>query len=314
MEEHKGQILWVDDEIELLRPHIQFLKEKGYDVSTATNGEDAVALVRSTTFDLVFLDEMMPGMGGLRTLAEIKELHPALPVIMVTKNEEETLMEEAIGVKISDYLIKPVNPSQILLACKKFLEGKKIARAAISKDYTQEFSQISLALMSDPGYRDWVEIYARLVGWAMELDAHPELGLTQTLGDQIKESNLAFGKYVERHYRDWVEQDDGPSGALPRDRRPLRSPRAPDGQVRHACSSSTVSAWTSGWSWRQLLQEYFAITKEYYYQHPAHGDAVLEECHLQRVVPERPGSAVPRALGEERGRREQPEQVRTAVP
>jgi len=264
MDENKRHILWVDDEIELLRPHIRFLEEKGYDVSTTTNGEDAVALVRSTPFDLVFLDEMMPGMGGLRTLAEIKELHPTLPVIMVTKNEAETLMEEAIGVKISDYLIKPVNPSQILMACKKFLEGKKIARAAISKDYTQEFSQISLALMSDPGYRDWVEIYSRLVGWAMELDAHPELGLTQTLGDQIKESNLAFGKFVERNYRDWVEQTKD---------RPVLSHEIVDRYVVPELQTGKsvilfvidclrLDQWLV---MEELLQEYFAITKEYYY-------------------------------------------------
>ena len=126
MEEEKGKVLWVDDEIELLRPHVRYLGEKGYAVDTATNGEDAVAMVREAEYDLVFLDEMMSGMGGLRTLAEIKELRPNLPVIMITKNEEESLMEEAIGQKISDYLTKPVNPSQVLMACKKFLEGRKI--------------------------------------------------------------------------------------------------------------------------------------------------------------------------------------------
>jgi CheY-like chemotaxis protein len=264
MDENRGHILWVDDEIELLRSHIQFLTEKGYEVSTTTNGEDAVALVRSTAFDLVFLDEMMPGMGGLRTLAEIKELHPALPVIMVTKNEEETLMEEAIGDKISDYLIKPVNPSQILMACKKFLEGKKIARAAISKDYTQEFSQISLALMSDPGYRDWVEIYTRLAGWAIELDEHPELGLTQTLGDQIRESNLAFGKFVERNYRNWVEQT--------RDRPTLSHEIVDRYVVPELHSGKSVMLFVIDClrldQWlvmEDILQEYFSITKEYYY-------------------------------------------------
>ena len=140
MEEQKGHILWVDDEIDLLRPHIAFLREKGYDVATATNGEDAARPRPRPPFDLVFLDEMMPGMGGLEPWRKIKDLRPNLPVVMVTKNEEESLMEEAIGVKISDYLTKPVNPSQILLACKKFLEGKRITRAAVSKDYIQEFN------------------------------------------------------------------------------------------------------------------------------------------------------------------------------
>jgi CheY-like chemotaxis protein len=205
MDELKGKILWVDDEIDLLSPHITLLKERGYAVVTATNGEDAITLVRESPFDLVFLDEMMPGMGGLETLAVIKDLRPNLPVVMVTKNEEESLMEEAIGVKISDYLIKPVNPSQILLACKKFLEGKRITSAAVSKDYIQEFNQISLALMQEPGYQEWVDIYTRLVSWGIELDAHQELGLKQTFLDQMRECNLAFGKYIEKNYRAWVE-------------------------------------------------------------------------------------------------------------
>lgn len=206
MEELKGHILWVDDEIDLLSPHIRFLTEKGYSVDTATNGEDAIELVRNSAFDLVFLDEMMPGMGGLKTLAIIKDIRPAVPVIMVTKNEEESLMEEAIGVKISDYLIKPVNPSQVLMACKKFLEGKRITSEAVSKDYTRGFSQISMALMQDPGYEEWIDIYNRLVDWALELDSHPELGFKQTYLDQMRECNLAFGKYVEKNYRDWMER------------------------------------------------------------------------------------------------------------
>src|SRR3990170_7957355 len=128
------KILWVDDEIDLLKSHVMLLQEKGYDVETAANGEDAVEKVKGEPFDLVFLDEMMPGMGGLRTLARIKEIVPALPVVMVTKNEAESLMEEAIGGKISDYLTKPVNPSQVLLTCKKFLEGKKITSEHVSRD------------------------------------------------------------------------------------------------------------------------------------------------------------------------------------
>jgi len=176
MEDSKGHILWVDDEIELLRAHIRLLAERGYAVETASNGEDAVSMVRRSGFDLVFLDEMMSGMGGLETLAEIKEMRPNLPVVMVTKNEEESLMEDAIGGKISDYLIKPVNPSQVLAACKKFLEKKQILGAAVSKDYIQGFNQIAASLVSTPGYEDWIDIYTRLVGWSLELDEHPELG------------------------------------------------------------------------------------------------------------------------------------------
>ncbi len=264
MEDTKGKILWVDDEIDLLRPHIRYLVERGYSVDTATNGEDAVDLVRQTGFDLVFLDEMMTGMGGLRTLAEIKEMRPALPVIMITKNEEESLMEEAIGDKISDYLTKPVNPSQVLMACKKILEGKKIAGAAVSRDYIQEFNSISSRVQGEPGYEDWIEIYARLVSWSLELDAHPELGLKQTLLDQYRECNLAFGKFVERRYRDWAEQGKN---------RPVLSlevmdrfvlPELQDGRsvILFVVDCLRLDQWMQ---MESVLQEYYAISKQFYY-------------------------------------------------
>lgn len=264
MEEVKGKILWVDDEIEMLRPHIRYLVDKGYSVDTATNGEDAIDLVRGTGFDLVFLDEMMTGKGGLETLAEIKEMRPNLPVVMVTKNEEESLMEEAIGDKISDYLTKPVNPSQVLMACKKILERKKITGAAVSKDYTQEFRTISARVLGDTGNEDWIDIYTRLVGWSMELDEHPELGLKQTLLDQFRESNLAFGKYVERHYRDWLEQSKG---------RPPLSTEVLDHfvfpELQHGKSiilfiidCLRLDQWLI---MEAALQEYYAVSKQYYY-------------------------------------------------
>ena len=264
MEEHKGKILWVDDEIELLRPHIRFLEEKGYSVDTATNGEDAIASVKDNDFDLVFLDEMMAGMGGLRALAEIKELRPNLPVVMITKNEEESLMEEAIGVKISDYLIKPVNPSQVLMACKKFLERKKITGAAVSKDYIQEFNQISLALMNDLQHDQWSDLYARLVSWGIELDEHPELGLKQTLIDQTRECNLAFGKYIERNYRNWVEQTT---------ERPILSLEVVDryvipelGEGKSVFFFVIDCLRLDQWLVMEgVLQEYFSISKDYYF-------------------------------------------------
>jgi CheY-like chemotaxis protein len=210
MSSTKGKILWVDDEIELLRPHILFLKEKGYDVETATNGEDAVELVTKKRFDLVFLDEMMAGMGGLRTLSEIKDTRPELPVVMVTKSEDEGLMENAIGGKISDYLTKPVNPSQILLACKKFLEGKKIESEYVSRDYLKEFNEISTSLFSAPDHDDWVQIYNKLVGWSMDFDAHPELGLKDTLIDQYRTANQEFSNYIEKNYKHWLESSKRP--------------------------------------------------------------------------------------------------------
>ena len=264
MEELKGRILWVDDEIDLLRPHIAYLADRGYSVSSATNGEDALALVRTTPFDLVFLDEMMPGMGGLETLGKIKDLRPNLPIVMVTKNEAESLMEEAIGVKISDYLIKPVNPSQILLACKKFLEGKRITSEAVSKDYIQEFNAITHALTEAPGYAEWIAIYTRLVNWGIELDAHPELGLKQTFLDQNRECNLAFGKYIEKHYRNWVEQtkDRPPLSHELIDRFLLPELETGKSVFFFVIDCMRLDQWLM---FEDVLQEFYDIRKEYYF-------------------------------------------------
>jgi len=204
------KLIWVDDEIELLRSHIIFLSEKGYDVDSATNGEDAVSMVRNTNYDLMFLDEMMAGMGGLETLAKIKEFKPNLPVVMITKSEEESLMNEAIGGKIRDYLTKPVNPSQVLLVCKKILEGKKISGEYAAKDYLQDFNEISRSLMGSMDYNDWLNIYLKLVNWSIELDRHPEVGLKQTLSDQFKEANKEFSKFVENNYRHWITNQANP--------------------------------------------------------------------------------------------------------
>jgi CheY-like chemotaxis protein len=264
MDDPKGRILWVDDEIELLRPHIRLLKERGYVVDTASNAEDAVTMVRQTGFDLVFLDEMMPGRGGLEALSEIKELRPGVPVVMVTKNEEESLMEEAIGSKINDYLVKPVNPSQVLAACKKFLEKKKITGAAVSKDYIQEFNAIGSLLQTEPGYLEWIDIYTRLVGWSLEMDDHPELGLKQTLLDQFRECNLAFGKYVERNYRDWMEQSSN---------RPILSLEVvdkfliPELQTSRSVIFFVIDCLRlDQWMMMEgVLQESFNVTKDFYF-------------------------------------------------
>lgn len=204
----KNNILWVDDEIESLKSSIMFLKQKGYNVQEATNGEDGVSLIRQNDFDLVFLDEMMTGMGGLETLLEIKDLKPSLTVVMVTKNETESLMEDAIGKKISDYLIKPVNPNQLLLVIKKMLESKRIKGSQVSKDYIQEFNNISYSIMEGPSWLEWTDIHVKMTGWELELDEHPELGLKQTILDQKKECNTEFSKYVEKNYLNWVNGSD----------------------------------------------------------------------------------------------------------
>jgi DNA-binding response OmpR family regulator len=200
----KKRVLWVDDEIELLRSHVIFLTEKGYEVDTAMNGEDAVSCVKEKSYDLIFLDEMMAGMGGLETLGQIKEINQNIPVVMITKSEEETLMDEAIGGKIQDYLTKPVNPSQVLLVCKKILEGKKITGQYAAKDYLMDFNQISQALMQNLDFSEWIDIYLKMVNWEVELDLHSEIGLRQTLNEQKREANKEFSKFVEKHYKNWI--------------------------------------------------------------------------------------------------------------
>lgn len=204
----RKKILWVDDEIELLRSHIIFLSEKGYEVDTVTNGEDAITSVKEKVYDIIFLDEMMAGMGGLETLAQLKNINNSIPVVMITKSEEETLMNEAIGGKISDYLTKPVNPSQVLLVCKKILEGKKISGQYAAKDYLQDFNQISQALSSGLDFTEWIHIYQKLVNWSIELDKHREIGLEQSLNDQFKEANKEFSKFVERNYISWLNENN----------------------------------------------------------------------------------------------------------
>ena len=199
-----NKILWVDDEIEMLKSHVIYLAEKGFEVDTVTNGEDAVSFVKEKEFDLIFLDEMMAGMGGLETLSKIMEINPNIPVVMVTKSEEESLMHDAIGQKISDYLIKPVVPSQMLMVCKKLLEGKKISNEYVAKDYLKDFNQISQLLSDKLDADDWIELYKKLVNWDLELDTHPEVDLRQTLDEQRKEANKEFSKFVEQNYKTWI--------------------------------------------------------------------------------------------------------------
>ncbi|MBL7961800.1 response regulator, partial [bacterium] len=200
----KKNIIWADDEIELLKPHILFLQQRGYDVTPVTNGEDAIRYIEKGKYDLVLLDEMMDGKDGLTTLEEIKDMYPSLPVIMITKSEEEKLMDDAIGRKIDQYLTKPVNPSQILLACKQIFDTRKITEQKISRDYIQEFNKISQQLMTELTFNDWYEINLSLSEWDCEMDEYADLGLRQTLYDQKHACNIEFGKFVERHYHKWI--------------------------------------------------------------------------------------------------------------
>jgi len=207
------RILWVDDEIELLKSHIIFLEDKGYKVITAANGDDALALVSGEKFSLLLLDESMPGKGGLETLNEINQIDPSLPVIMITKNEEERLMEDAIGMKINDYLLKPVNPLQIYSACKRLLETNQIIESKLSQDYVKEFNAAE-DLMSQSSWDGWLQLHKKLTEWDLEFDAHRDTGLESTHEEQKANANFHFGRFIEKQYREWMHSQDRPTMSL----------------------------------------------------------------------------------------------------
>ena len=197
-----GTLLWIDDEIELLRAHILFLKGKDYEVDTATNGRDALDRCREHNYDLILLDENMPGLSGLETLTRIKELHPTLPVVMVTKSEEENIMNQAIGSKIADYLIKPVNPNQILLTLKKNIHKKDIITETTNSNYQQNMGRIAMQISNATTHADWVEVYRSLVYWELELE-HADNHMGDMLRMQKQEANNLFAKYIKRNYEEW---------------------------------------------------------------------------------------------------------------
>ncbi|MFA6871951.1 MAG: bifunctional response regulator/alkaline phosphatase family protein [Bacteroidaceae bacterium] len=197
------RILWVDDEIDILRPHILFLQSKGYEISTVTNGQDAIDACQQNSFDLIFLDENMPGLSGLETLSVINQLLPSVPIIMITKSEEENIMDMAIGSKIADYLIKPVNPNQILLSIKKNLHKKAIVNEVANSSYQQNFGKIGMQINDSLTYTDWMELYKRLVYWELEL-ANTGSEMNDIFRMQKTEANNAFAKFIKRNYLDWI--------------------------------------------------------------------------------------------------------------
>ena len=199
-----GQLLWVDDEMELLKAHVIFLEKKGYEVTTCSNGTDAIDLCRERSFDLVMLDEQMPGLSGLETLQRIKQISPSTPVVMVTKSEEENIMEQAIGQKIADYLIKPVNPNQILLVLKKNIHRREIETEVMQSRYQQQFQQIAMQIMDCRTWQDWVQVYRQLVHWELQLSS-TDSQMTDMLAMQKEEANMGFAKFVKKNYLDWVK-------------------------------------------------------------------------------------------------------------
>lgn len=204
------KILWIDDEIELLKPHVMFLEKKGYETQMINNAIDALEIIPHENFDAVLIDENMPGMGGLEALQKIKEIKPQLPIVMITKNEEEHIMEEAIGAHIADYLIKPVNPNQILLSLKKILDRNKIITEKAVGNYQQEFRNIAMDIMNARDYEDWKDIYKKLVFWELELENITDNQMSSILQNQKQEANIGFFKFIERNYYDWMQTDEKP--------------------------------------------------------------------------------------------------------
>ena len=202
-----GKLLWVDDEIEMLRAQIYFLEKKGYEIVKASNGTDAIDICSQTSFDLILLDENMPGLSGLETLQRIKEIQPEVPIVMVTKSEEEDIMNQAIGSKIADYLIKPVNPNQILLSLKKNIHKKEIVTEVTQTSYRQEFAKLGMQINDSLSWEEWIDVYKRLVYWELELE---EVGseMSEMLKMQKQEANNLFEKYIRKHYEGWIDGSD----------------------------------------------------------------------------------------------------------
>ncbi|AEH02258.1 response regulator [Lacinutrix sp. 5H-3-7-4] len=201
----KINILWVDDEIDLLKPHILFLEKKNYAVTKCNSGTEALEILDEKKFDIVFLDENMPGLTGLETLNEIKEKEAALPVVMITKSEEEYIMEEAIGNKIADYLIKPVNPNQILLSLKKNLDHSRLVSEKTTSNYQQEFRKIAMDMSMVNSYDEWAALYQKLIYWEMQLEGIEDSGMFEILESQKNEANIQFGKFIDKEYPTWFE-------------------------------------------------------------------------------------------------------------
>jgi DNA-binding response OmpR family regulator len=199
----RDKLLWADDEIDLLKPHILFLEEKGFEVVTVCSGQDAIDCCREQSFDLIFLDENMPGLSGLETLSVIKENNPDTPVVMITKSEDEGIMNQAIGSKIADYLIKPVNPNQILLSIKKNLHKTEIITQTTATGYQQDFTKIGMQINDSLTADDWKEVYKKLIYWELELESS-QTGMSDLLRIQKTEANLLFGKFVKKNYENWI--------------------------------------------------------------------------------------------------------------
>lgn len=213
----KIRILWVDDEIDILHPHILFLQSKGYELDTVYNGSDAVEMVRNNHFDIIFLDENMPGLSGLETLSQIKIIEPNVPVVMITKSEEENIMDEAVGAKITDYLIKPVNPRQILLSLKKNIDQRRLVTQQTTSAYQSEFAQIGMRINERLTYNEWIDTYRKLVFWELELSESGDSAMDEVLSMQKNDANIAFFRFIKENYLGWFNRPIGERPLLSHD-------------------------------------------------------------------------------------------------
>lgn len=262
-----NRILWADDEIDQLKPHIIFLKNKGFDVVPVSNGEDAVSMINKEAYDLVFLDEQMPGMDGLATLGGIKKAQPHLPVIMITKSEEESIMEEAIGGQISDYLIKPVNPNQILLTIKRILDKNRIRNEKSAQSYLRDFNNISEQISDETDWDEWIDIYRQLTRWDLELSQGDQQAMRQVLNDQFQQANQSFAKFIEHDYPFWMK-----SGQKGKDRPILSTDIMQEFVFPHMEKSKTTlfllmdcMRFDQWLVFEKILNEFYQIETDFYY-------------------------------------------------
>ncbi|WP_246186131.1 response regulator [Phnomibacter ginsenosidimutans] len=254
-----AKILWVDDEIDSLKSQLLFLQNKGYEVACLTNGFDAIDYVKEHPLDVVLLDESMPGISGLETLAKIKAIKSNLPVVMITKNEAENVMEDAIGSQISDYLIKPVNPSQVLLSLKKILDNKRLVSEKTTTSYQQEFRNLFMELNSNPDAQEWQKIYAKLVYWEMEMDKSDSPEMREVFQTQKDEANTEFFKYVSRHYASWIKPGNSEAPVMSHSLIAQKVlPNLSKGTPTFLCSSITCAS-ISGGLFSPFLQRAFAL-------------------------------------------------------